>query len=182
MKSATVVCGSADAEGVTKGMCDSAREALVSYGYEVRTFMVSEMDIGHCRDCGGCADGCCIIDDDMSRIYDSLASSEILVLATPLHFSSPSSLLKTVMDRLQPYWHNKGLAHPEYCIGLMCGGSREPFFEVTERIFRSFCLTMGMRYLGGVKIPDTDSGNVDPAPAVKVFLNSIIEDKGLWRA
>jgi multimeric flavodoxin WrbA len=179
---ATIVCGSADPDGVTRGMCDSACDLLASYGCEVRLFVVSDMDIGHCRDCGGCEDGGCVIDDDMSQIYDSISSSDILVLATPMHFSSPSSLLKTVMDRMQPYWFDHGRPHPSYCIGLLCGGSKEPFFEVTERILRSFCLTMGMDYKGSVKIPDTDSGDIDPRPAVRGFLEAVREDMGLWRA
>ncbi len=179
MVSATIICGSADPDGVTMGMCQSAHDFLVRNGCDVRLFVVSDMVIGHCRDCDGCENGGCVIEDDMCQIYDSVSSSDILLLSTPMHFSSPSSLLKTFMDRMQPYWHDKCRPHPRWCIGLLCGGSREPFFEVTERILRSFCLMMGMEYLGSAKIPDTDSGNVDPNPVVEDFLESIIEDMGL---
>ena len=179
MVSVTVICGSADVDGVTRRMCSSAKRILESYGCEVRMFVVSEMGIGHCRDCRGCKSGRCIIEDDMSYIYDSISHSELLVLATPLHFSAPSSLLKTAMDRLQPYWYDRGLPHPESCIGLLCGGSERPFFEVTERILRSMCLTIGMKYRGSAKVPDTDSGDVDVEPAVRGLLESVREDMGL---
>lgn len=179
MVSVTIICGSADVDGVTIRMCDHAGRILSDRGCDVRTFIISRMDIGHCRDCRGCSDGRCVIEDDMSQIYDSISSSDLLVLATPLHFSAPSSLLKTAMDRLQPYWYDAALPHPRFCIGLLCGGSKEPFFEVTERILRSMCLTIGMRYLGSAKIPDTDSGDVDVGSAVSDLMASVREDMGL---
>ena len=171
MVRATIVCGSADKGGVTNKMCESAADVLKSKGYDVSIFYPSEMNIGHCRDCGGCANGHCIIDDDMPEILDAFSDSELLILSGPIHFSGPSSLLKTVMDRFQPYWMKKDMKHPEYCIAMLCGGSKQPVFDITERIIRAFCLTTGMEYRGSLQIPDTDSGVDDIVQRVNRFLS-----------
>ncbi len=174
MVKATVICGSANEQGVTHRMCKSVSEGLSSAGYEVDMICPADLDIRHCTDCGGCDEGGCIIDDDMSRIYDSFSGSELLILATPIHFSGPSSILKTVMDRFQPYWGNKGMKHPEYCFALLCGGSKQPNFELTERIIRAFCITTGMDFRGSMNIPDTDSGVDDVAERTKEFLRGYL--------
>lgn len=173
----TIICGSADEGGVTMRMCSSAEETLRSKGHSVELFMPSEMSIAHCRDCGSCEHDGCIIHDDMSEIYDSFSQSDLLILATPIHFSGPSSIIKTVMDRFQPYWGNKGLNHPDMCISLLCGGSKNPNFEITERIIKAFCITTGIEYRGSLQIPDTDSGVDDVKDRVVRFLSSITEDK-----
>ena len=172
----TIVCGSADENGVTMRMCTSAAEVMRSNGHLAEIFMPSEMSIGHCRDCGSCDHDGCILNDDMSEIYDSFSQADLLVLATPIHFSGPSSIIKTVMDRFQPYWGNKGLNHPGYCISLMCGGSKNPNFELTERMIKAFCITTGMGYRGSLQIPDTDSGVEDVKERVERFLIPFIED------
>jgi multimeric flavodoxin WrbA len=168
---AIVICGSADEGGVTRRMCDSAADVLRSKGYGVDEFQPSEMDIGHCRDCGSCDSNGCILNDDMSEIYDSFSQADLLILSTPIHFSGPSSIIKTVMDRFQPYWGNNGLNHPDYCMAMMCGGSKQPNFEMTERIIRMFCITTGMEYRGSLQIPDTDSGVPDVRERVERFLS-----------
>lgn len=171
MPGATIICGSADEGGVTFGMCSHAQTVLESKGYSVAFFRPSEMDIRHCRDCGGCDEGGCVLEDDMQHIYDSFLESDLLVLASPIHFSGPSSILKTVMDRFQPYWGNKGMRHPQYCIALLCGGSKSPNFQITESIIRAFCITTDMEYRGSLQIPDTDSGVDDVKDRVERFLS-----------
>ena len=173
----SIICGSADEEGVTMRMCISAMELFRSKGHSVELFLPSEMSIAHCKDCGSCEHDGCIINDDMSEIYDSFSQADLLILSTPIHFSGPSSILKTVMDRFQPFWGNAELGHPDYCISLMCGGSKQPNFEYTERIIKAFCITTCMEYRGSLQISDTDSGIDDVKERVENFLSAIIEDK-----
>ena len=171
---AIILCGSADKEGFTRRMCDSTAHYLNSRGYLISYFELGELEIGHCRDCDGCKNDTCVIRDDMDRIYTAFSQSDLLVLSTPIHFSGPSSLLKAAMDRFQPYWNDKTLSHPSKCIGLLCGGSEVPNFEITEKIFKAFCITTGMEYIGSLKIPDTDNRKMDVSEEVDSFLANII--------
>jgi len=176
-KKVMILCGSANKDGVTAKMCRSAENTLGSRGYDVAVFYLGDMKIGHCKDCGQCSSGKCIIDDDMSQIYSSFTESDYLILATPIHFSGPSSLIKTAMDRFQPIWYDKG-NHPHTCIGMLCGGSDNPEFEVTEKIFKAFCITCEMTYFGSLKIPATDkngANNVDKT--VEYFFSFFIPGK-----
>ncbi len=173
MATATVICGTADPVGTTRAMCDQAQRILESKGWKVLSFNPADMDIAHCRDCDSCTDGRCIIHDDMDSIYEAFSSSDLLILSTPMHFSGPSSVIKTVMDRFQPYW-NKSLGHPRQCALMMCGGSKEPNFDLTERIVKAFCITTGMEYKGSLRIPDTDSGVHHLEDEVLDFMSSIL--------
>ena len=170
---ATVLCGSGDKRGVTRSMCICASDCFVSKGIQTELFVLSDMDIRHCTDCDGCRSGSCVIEDDMRIIYDALSGSDILILASPIHFNGPSSLIKTAMDRFQTNWYND-IPHPKVCIGFLCGGSPQPNFEITERIFKAFSLTLGMEYKGSVKIGNTDESEPDVKGYVVPFLEGIL--------
>lgn len=175
MARVSIICGTADRSGTTHSMCFHASRFLRERSFDVDLFLPSEMDIAHCRDCDICNSGECIIQDDMARIYSSVSSADLLIFATPIHFSGPSSILKTVMDRFQPYWGNKSLPHPRYCLLMMCGGSKEPDFAITEKIVRTFCITLSMELLGSLGIPNTDNGVDGLEEKVDSFLR-ITED------
>ena len=120
---ALILCGSGNREGFTNAMCQGAERALSSDGWDVDVLRPYDMDVRHCNGCLGCRkDGRCVIDDDMGEIYSLFEGADLLILATPIQFSGPSSVLKTVVDRFNPYWYRKG-AHPSRCAAMMCGGS-----------------------------------------------------------
>ena len=70
---------------------------------EVEVVKVRERHIAPCLGCNRCFDDeahrCCQR-DDMMRVYDSLASADMLVIASPVYFYSLSAQLKAVIDRL----------------------------------------------------------------------------------
>lgn len=176
MVKALILCGGADQDGVTQYMCMTASAILESKGYEVEQFILSDMDVGHCTDCGECYTGECIIQDDMLRINSSFAESDLLILATPIHFSGPSSIIKTAIDRFQPYWQTKSEKHPSQCIAMMCGGSPNPNFEITEKIFRAFSITIGMDFKGSFTCPSTDNGTIPSFEEMQEFFEPITAD------
>ena len=176
MPKATVFCGSAKPYGVTRSMCRAAERYLRTVGYEVDMLFLADMHIDHCTDCGACLHRSCVRDDDMHIVYDSFSSSDLLILASPIHFSGPSSIIKTAMDRFQVYWYDRTLKHPAKCLALLCGGSEKPRFEYTVSIFRAFALTTGMEWLGHLEVPDTDRNGDTGVPAmVTEFLESVIK-------
>lgn len=157
---AMIVCGSAERKGVTHRMCNEAARFLQSQGWEVEFYMIAEMYVGHCKDCGLCKDGTCPLKDDMNELYESFPSTDLLILSTPIHFCGPSSILKTVIDRFQPFWE-RDLPHPKKCFLMMCGGGENPDFGTTEKIVKAVCATAKMDYAGSVRIAKTDSEDAD---------------------
>lgn len=175
MPKATVLCGSARTDGVTRAMCSSATEHLRDMGWRADTILLSDLDIRHCTDCGSCRHTGCVIWDDMDVVYKAFQSSDMVVLASPIHFSGPSSLIKTAMDRFQPWWFDGTLPHPSVSVGLLCGGSDRPFFGNTVSIFRAFSITTGMEWRGHLEISGTDRKGSEGVPEkVSSFLDSVV--------
>ncbi len=179
MNRALIICGSAGRGGVTEAMCQTAADLLRSEGYDVCLLFPSEMDIRHCTGCDACAKGECVLDDDMNAIYEIFGESDLLILSTPLHFSGPSSLLKTVIDRFQVYWHNTALPHPLACGAMLCAGSPEPNFKPTVSILKAFSITTNMAWAGHLEFPDTDRrGEEGVGEAVSEFIGRILAARG----
>lgn len=175
MRKALILCGSARMNGITDIMCREAARELEARGYESIIIRVTD-DVAHCRNCGLCIDGQCAIDDDMSQIYAEFSEADLLVLATPIHFSGPSSLIKTAIDRFQPYWFDRDSPHPSMVMGLMCGGSDRPEFRPTVSVFRAFSAMLGMRWLGHLEIPGTDRMRDDDiGPRVSAFMAGALD-------
>lgn len=178
MRKALVLCGSARMNGVTDSMCRAAARELEARGFRSVVINVTD-DIGHCRNCGLCMDGQCAIDDDMSQIYTAFSEADLLVLATPIHFSGPSSLIKTAIDRFQPYWFDRNAPHPSMVLGLMCGGSDSPEFRPTASIFRAFSAMLGMRWLGHLEVSGTDRTRNDGVDRkVSAFIAETFDAEG----
>lgn len=160
---AVIIIGSAKEKGNTSSLCGSAAEALTDNSVDVRVIRPYDMDIAHCTNCRGCDDtGICVIDDDMSMIYEELEKSDIVILGTPVHFSGFSSIMKQVIDRLQCMW-----THPEERNAVMTviadGGSPEPVFKNIISEGKAVCNSLGMRWVDGVCVKSTDAGIYDDA-------------------
>lgn len=84
-----------------------ARQALVAElhdrGWQVRPFVLHELEIGHCLGCFGCwvrTPGECLIDDVAREIAQEVITGQLLVYLTPVTFGGYSSELKKAVDRL----------------------------------------------------------------------------------
>ncbi len=59
-----------------------------------------DLRIQHCSSCRKCLDtGRCVIEDDMHRLASEMLRSDVIVIASPVHFDNVSSLAKVFMDR-----------------------------------------------------------------------------------
>lgn len=174
MRRALILCGSARPGGCTEAMCTAAAAALPPFGYSAEVVRITS-DISHCLDCGLCRDGSCVLEDGMTEIYTAFQEADLIVLATPIHFSGPSSLIKTAIDRFQPYWWEKDAPHPARAFGLMCGGSDRPEFGPTVKIFRAFSAMLGMSWLGQLEISGTDrTGSEGIREAVEAYVSDLL--------
>ncbi|GAV23265.1 flavodoxin family protein [Carboxydothermus pertinax] len=70
---------------------------------------LADRKIVACRGCRKCqSTGECIIQDDFQGIYPLIARSKILVLGTPVYYSSMSPLLSSFLSRLGMVSSNRG--------------------------------------------------------------------------
>ncbi|MBN1531460.1 MAG: flavodoxin family protein [Spirochaetes bacterium] len=101
--------------GITGRLLASLEAGLGDGGCHVRSFVLRDMEIGHCASCFSCMHahpGVCSLADGMARIHEALKSSDILVAGTPLYTDSMSSRMKALFDRcicaMEPFVHRDG--------------------------------------------------------------------------
>lgn len=132
----------------------------------VEIISVADVNVAPCIGCNYCykSEGHkCFRNDDMVKIYQSLKSADILVIATPVYFYGISSELKALIDRLhtpmRDEFHIKKLAL------LSVGAATLP--ELFDAILAQYRLTLnffnlkdaGMVLVRGVKNKGDIKGN-----------------------
>ncbi|MDR0508335.1 MAG: flavodoxin family protein [Candidatus Methanoplasma sp.] len=156
---ALIICGSRK-DGFTSEMCRSFSEGLAVHDVPSEIFFPIEMNIRHCTGCGSCSSGgICSISDDMVLLYKALEGYDLLVLASPIHFSGPSSAIKTVIDRFQTIWFC-GRKRSAFAAALLSGGGASPNYNNTISIFKAFSITAKMEWLGHLAISGTDEKEI----------------------
>ena len=95
---------------LTGKLLESLAKGLIAGGASIIEFKVASMKIAPCIACMSCMHkkpGVCLLDDEMTPIYERLKVSDLLVLGTPVYTDNMSAQLKAVMDRsvcgLQPF-------------------------------------------------------------------------------
>jgi multimeric flavodoxin WrbA len=102
--------GSPRKDGNTELLLKEAVRAIEEAGLNVHVFNLNLMNISPCQNCGGCDDtGICIIEDDMSQIYDAIRAADRIILASPIFFFGVSAQAKVMIDRCQCFWCEKYL-------------------------------------------------------------------------
>ncbi len=153
---ALIVCGSGNAGGYTAAMCRGAAAGLTAAGWTAEVLPLAGLDIAHCTGCLHCKDGRgCVIRDGMDQLETVFRQADLFVAASPIHFSGPSSLLKTALDRFNPYWYGK-FPHPVWQAALLCGGRPDPNFTNTVSILKAFGATVGMEWAGALTLGGAD--------------------------
>jgi len=168
------ITGSGRTESVTTKLCEMTASAMP--GAETTIIRPHMMRVAHCTGCGECSSGECVADDDMHRIYSEVERSDIIILATPVYFSGPSSIMKQVIDRFQCVW-SKGVGDRDKAVALIAaGGHSAPVFSNTISIAKAFAATIGARWAGELTLCGTDytgSAN-DLAERTKAFASEVI--------
>ncbi len=156
---AAVIVGSARTDGNTEAQCRAVCDALEENGIDVDIIRPAVMEIRHCTGCNRCIDtDSCYMQDDMQVIYDAFDSSDLFIIATPVYFSGPSSIIKQVIDRFQCRWESVDEPNIPKYVALLCnGGSRNPRFENIISIVRAFAFGTRCLWAGESLAEGTDN-------------------------
>lgn len=108
------LAGSPRRNGNTDALLDEALRGAIAGGASTEKIYVAQLDIHPCRACNACArKGECIQKDDMTLLYEKLATADILLVASPIFFYGVTAQLKSLIDRCQALWNRKyTLAQP----------------------------------------------------------------------
>jgi multimeric flavodoxin WrbA len=85
--------------------------------------------------CDGCepcmASGACVIDDDMTPIYDQLLWADVIIVGTPVYFGGPSALCKALMERVQGFGVHQKRLRLKIGGAIACGAGKNGGQETT---------------------------------------------------
>ena len=99
MKAVGIV-GSPRKNGNTEILTGHTLQAIAEEGLETELISLAGLDIRPCNACMVCREEeRCPIDDDLMPLYARLKAADAIVLASPVYFSSATSLLKAFMER-----------------------------------------------------------------------------------
>lgn len=97
-----ILNGSPHPKGNTKALIDAFTKGAQSAGHEVVECRVGTMNIKGCMGCEYChtkGEGKCIQKDDMEKVYPELASADMIVFASPVHYFGLSGQLESTIAR-----------------------------------------------------------------------------------
>ena len=130
---------------------------------EVRLIELADARIAPCTACGACEGLAaragaeragaerCVVRDDMARVYEALDACGKLWVVSPVFFAGPPAQLKSLFDRLQPYYWGDWRRTPKRPAELfVVGDGGDPHgFAPLVSIARSALAVAGFR-LGDV--------------------------------
>jgi multimeric flavodoxin WrbA len=175
-----ILNGSARKEkGVTGRLLKSLIKGFTAGGAEAKEVQVQGLNITPCTACLSCLhkkSGDCILDDDMSGIYQDLKASDMLIIATPVYFDGMSGALKVVMDRcvccMEPFLtkdnsgrvrHTHAWRMPKRCMLISTAGFPEmETFDPLVTMFRAQVANFGSEIVGEICIPGSIALQVAP--------------------
>ena len=160
MRNVTILVGSPRPDGNTVTMAGILARHLPDA--EVPIIHLSDLEFGPCIDCRGCKarKQVCILPDDMRPLYDRLEAADAIVVGTPIYWYGPTAQTKLLLDRLRPYYANRGMAGKKLAL-MLPAGSGPGDCDLTIDMFRRAAVALGMDYLGAACATAYDIGDVE---------------------
>lgn len=85
-------------------------EAVEQDGGTVEYVRLNNLQLRPCQGCGGCdKTGKCVIDDDMTPIFQAVDEADRILMVSPVYFYGLSAQCKIMGDRFQSRWARKYL-------------------------------------------------------------------------
>ena len=152
------IAGSPRRGGNTDLLLQEVMAGATSQGAEVKTIILSELNIAPCRHCDGCLEsGECVIPDDMQWIHRELRETDRLTLASPIFFMGVTAQTKAMIDRCQALWVMKHVlklpisthSHKRLGLFISVGGRGDAkLFEAAIATVKSWFNTLDIAYAG----------------------------------
>lgn len=160
MKKVCVLKASPRHHGNTNSLADICIEVLRKNGLEIREFDLYRMDVRPCLACRMCqkdwTEITCVQKDDMAQIFETVALSELLILATPIYSWYCTPPMKSALDRLvyamnMYYGEKRGpslWAGKSVSLIATCGYRPEKGADLFEEGMKRYCKHSQLRYMG----------------------------------
>jgi len=107
-----IILGSPRKNGNSETLAQAVAGGILQHPYATLEFIrLNDLHISPCQGCGGCnKTSTCVIDDDMTPLYEKVDACDQLILVSPIYFYGLSAQCKIFIDRFQARWARKYLA------------------------------------------------------------------------
>lgn len=135
-RSPRVLCiaGSPRRRGNSERLLDALIAGVEEAGGRAVELVARDTGVHVCLGCNACSkDGRCIQRDGMDAVYAEIDAADAIAVSTPVFFATVPAVLKTLLDRCQPYWVRRYLLHEPPPAAkrpgavLIVGGGGDPF-------------------------------------------------------
>ncbi len=100
------ILGSPRKEGNSATLAQEALKGAAAMGAETGIFYANDLSIKGCQACYACKKlGKCVIQDDMTELYDEITSADAIIFSSPIYMWEMTAQLKLVIDRLYAYFN-----------------------------------------------------------------------------
>ena len=133
--------GSPRKKGNSEILTEAVLEGVMDAGGSPEIIRLCDLKISPCISCGGCnKTGKCVVEDDMTPLYDKILTVDKIIVASPIFFYGVTAQTKAFIDRSQALWNRKRLLQ-----------EKGEWIENPERIgfFISVAATRGARIFEG---------------------------------
>jgi multimeric flavodoxin WrbA len=95
------VLGSPRPKGNSALMTEAFLTAARERGADTEVYLLNQMNLKGCQGCGKCKTDSeiCVVEDDLTKVYDSIRGADIVVLSSPVYFGDITAQLKCFWDR-----------------------------------------------------------------------------------
>jgi multimeric flavodoxin WrbA len=102
--------GSPRKGGNAEILLDAVLQGAQSSGTAPELIKLRELSFQGCINCGGCdKTGICVLDDDMTPLYEKILAAQRIIIASPIYFYGVTAISKAFIDRAQALWNRKRL-------------------------------------------------------------------------
>ncbi len=157
MKSVLLFMGSPRSGGNTDLLSRAFLEGAESAGASTKLVNLYGTNFSPCIECGGCDDtGECILDDDMTGLYEDLERADIIVVASPMFFYNITSKTQALVERSQAMWIRKyvlkkDMGPERQGVFLSVGATKgKLLFDGSVRVIRYFMDAVGAKLKAGL--------------------------------
>lgn len=152
------IAGSPRKGGNTDILLAEFMKGAAAQGAVTTTLAVRDLRIKPCKHCDACLEkGVCKRHDDMKDVYAAFDEADVIVVTSPIEFTSVPSDLKAMIDRFQSRWARKyrlkvpPLDPPKPRKGFFIsvgGRKREGIFDCMVTMMKAFFVILDIGYEG----------------------------------
>jgi multimeric flavodoxin WrbA len=137
------ILGSPRPKGNSALLAEAFLTAARERGAETSVYLLNQMTIKGCQGCGKCKkeSEICVVEDDLTPVYEAVRGADLLVLASPVYFGDLSSQLKCFWDRTYAWFNpdfSPRLAPGKSSVMLLAqgAGAEEMYSDIHPRYER----------------------------------------------